>query len=235
MSDEQGLSPEELDAEQATALPDKEVVSILDLNADINLAVDAAAPIDLAAAANANIAAPIEAAASGNILSVGSGAEAVSDQTGAIHQGINADATANAVQQSGIDQGGTDTGATDPGATDPGATDAGGTDTSTAGAGTADPGTADTSTTTNLGAGATQGPLLNVDVNVDGDVGVAAPVDGAVAANANAAAPIDASVAANVGSVGSDAISASHQDVTIDQNIDGSATASTDQSSDIQQ
>ena len=36
-----GLSAEELDAQGATALPDKEVVSILDLNADINLAIDA--------------------------------------------------------------------------------------------------------------------------------------------------------------------------------------------------
>ena len=47
----EGLSPDELAAQQATALPDKEVVSILDLNADIDLAIDAAAPIDLAAAA----------------------------------------------------------------------------------------------------------------------------------------------------------------------------------------
>ena len=53
-----GLSDEELGAEGVTALPDKEVVSILDLNADIDLAIDAAAPIDLAVAANANVAAP---------------------------------------------------------------------------------------------------------------------------------------------------------------------------------
>ena len=58
----QGLSAEELGRQGATALPDKEVVSILDLNADVNLAVDAAAPIDLAVAANANVAAPIDAA-----------------------------------------------------------------------------------------------------------------------------------------------------------------------------
>ena len=55
----EGLTPEELQAESATALPDKEVVSILDLNADLDLAIDAAAPIDLAVAANANVAAPI--------------------------------------------------------------------------------------------------------------------------------------------------------------------------------
>ena len=57
-----GLSADELEAETVTALPDKEVVSILDLNADLDLAIDAAAPIDLAVAANANVAAPIDAA-----------------------------------------------------------------------------------------------------------------------------------------------------------------------------
>ena len=68
----QGLSAEELGAEGVTALPDKEVVSILDLNADIDLAIDAAAPIDLAVAANANVAAPIDAAVSANVLSTDS-------------------------------------------------------------------------------------------------------------------------------------------------------------------
>ena len=46
-----GLSDAELAAETAQALPDKEVVSILDLNADLDLAIDAAAPIDLGVAA----------------------------------------------------------------------------------------------------------------------------------------------------------------------------------------
>ena len=74
MSNE-GLTPEELQAESAIALPDKEVVSILDLNADIDIAIDAASPIDLAAAANLNVAAPIDAAASANVLSDGSSAQ----------------------------------------------------------------------------------------------------------------------------------------------------------------
>ena len=72
-----GLTEEELGAQGATALPDKEVVSILDLNADIDLAIDAAAPIDLAVAANANVAAPIDAAVGANVLSVGSTAQAL--------------------------------------------------------------------------------------------------------------------------------------------------------------
>src|SRR3954470_12884302 len=101
---EQGLTAEELGAQGATALPDKEVVSILDLNADIDLAIDAAAPIDLAVAANANVAAPIDAAVGANVLSVDSTAQALSDQGVIINQGITADATAHAVQDSDLDQ-----------------------------------------------------------------------------------------------------------------------------------
>ena len=100
-----GLSDEELGAEGVTALPDKEVVSILDLNADIDLAIDAAAPIDLAVAANANVAAPIDAAVGANVLSTDSTAQALSDQGVMITQGIDADATATAEQGSVIDQG----------------------------------------------------------------------------------------------------------------------------------
>ncbi|MCW2806391.1 MAG: hypothetical protein JWQ93_346, partial [Marmoricola sp.] len=102
---QQGLSDEELGAQGATTLPDKEVVSILDLNADIDLAIDAAAPIDLAVAANANVAAPIDAAVGANVLSVDSTAQALSDQGVMITQGIDADATATADQGSAIDQG----------------------------------------------------------------------------------------------------------------------------------
>src|SRR4051812_50222681 len=99
-----GLSAEELSAEGATALPDKEVVSILDLNADINLALDIAAPIDLAVAANANVAAPIDAAVGANVLSVGSTAQALSDQGVMVTQGIVGDASATAHQVSDLDQ-----------------------------------------------------------------------------------------------------------------------------------
>ncbi len=119
--DQQGLSAEELGRQGATALPDKEVVSILDLNADVNLAVDAAAPIDLAVAANANVAAPIDAAVGANILSVDSTAQALSDQGVIINQGLDADANAHALQDSALDQGndtvGTGTASTDPAAT----------------------------------------------------------------------------------------------------------------------
>src|SRR3954470_16343170 len=99
------LSPEELAAETGAALPDKEVISLLDLNADLDLAIDAAAPIDLAVAANANVAAPIDAAVGANVLSVDSTAQALSDQGVMINQGLDADATAHADQGSAIDQG----------------------------------------------------------------------------------------------------------------------------------
>ncbi len=104
MSNE-GLSAEDMAAESATALPDKEVVSILDLNADLDLAIDAAAPIDLAVAANANVAAPIDAAVGANVLSEGSSAQALADQGALINQDVTGDATAESVQDSGIEQG----------------------------------------------------------------------------------------------------------------------------------
>ena len=218
-----GLSEAELAAEEGIALPDKEVVSILDLNADLNLAIDTAAPIDLGVAANANVAAPIDAGVGANVLSEGSTAQALSDQGALINQGLSADATAHAVQDSGLEQGAApdpaaagDTGA---GVTDPGATDAGATG-------------SDLGTTV---GNAADGNLLNVNVNLDGKADLAAPINGAVAANANAAAPIDASVAANVGSVDSNAVSIAQQDAIINQNIDGAATATSDQASNISQ
>jgi hypothetical protein len=209
--DRRPISPEELAAESAAALPDKEVVSLLDLNADLNLALDAAAPIDLGVAANANAAAPIDASIGANVLSAGSAAVSSADQTASISQGITGDAVAHAPQVSAIDQAADPAGAAAPAPT--------GVATSTA----ADPN------------GALDGPLLNVNVNLDGDLNLAAPIDGAVAAQANVAAPIDASAAANVGSVDSIASAVSHQDAVISQNIDGNASATADQQSTITQ
>ncbi len=98
------LTPEELAGEGVTALPDKEVVSILDLAADIDLAIDGAAPIDLAVALNANILAPITAGVSANVLSDGASAQAMTDQGVQVTQGIDADAIAIGIQDSDIDQ-----------------------------------------------------------------------------------------------------------------------------------
>ncbi len=233
MSTEHGLNPltdEELLAQGGTALPDKEVASVLDLNADLDLGINAAAPIDLAVAANANVAAPIDAAASANILSFGSEAQALADQGVIIDQGITADATADSTQDSVIDQG-TDT--ADGGSVDGGTPE-------TTGDEVIDGGTPD-GTLPDVGAlpvdpaAALDGDLLNVNVDLAAQADIAAPINGAVAANANVAAPIDAAVAANIGSIDSDAFAVAQQDAIISQHIDGEATASADQQSDLRQ
>ena len=212
------LSPEELAAETGAALPDKEVISLLDLNADLDIALDAAAPIDLAVAANANVAAPIDAAVGANVLSTGSTAQALADQGVLIDQGITGEAVANAPQDSTIDQADTPVEeAPAPVAAEP-----------TAGSGT-DVGAVPTA------GGALDGNLLNVNVDLAADLNLASPIAGAVAANANVAAPIDAAVAANIGSIGSEATAVAQQDAIITQNIDADAEATADQQSRITQ
>ena len=206
--DLQPLTADELAAEGVTALPDKEVISLLDLNADLDLALDVAAPIDLAVAANANIAAPIDAAVAANVLSLDSSATSLADQSVLIDQGISGEAIANAPQDSTIDQGADSTIVEEP-ATTGEALDA---------------------------ASALDGDLLNVDVDLAADADITAPVAGAVAANANVAAPIDAAVAANIGSVGSEAVAVADQDAVITQSLDDvTAEATADQTSTIQQ
>ena len=180
-SDPKRLSREDLAQEEATALPAKEVLSLLDLNVDLDLGLDLAAPIDLAVAANANIAAPIDAAVAANVLSFGSDAQALADQGVSLEQNLTGDAVANAPQTSEIDQG-DDVLASEPAPLP----DAG-----------ALPGS-------EL-ASSLEGGLLDLDVNLALDADIAAPIAGAVAANANVAAPIDAAVAANIGAIDSSA------------------------------
>ena len=212
MTDRERLSQEELVAEDATALPTKEVMSLLDLDADVDLALDLAAPIDLAVAANLNVAAPIDAAAAANILSFGSDATAVADQAVLIDQTQSGDAIAEAPQNSVIDQSDDVVGGED---TTDGTTDDG---------------------SVAIGDIAASGNLLDIDVNIDADVDAAAPIAGAVAANANVAAPIDAAVAANVASIDSSATAVAQQTAIINQDLDGvSAEATADQDSQITQ
>src|SRR5687767_15812381 len=97
------LTAEELAAEGVTALPDKEVISILDLAADVDLAIDGAAPIDLAVALNANVVAPIDAAVSANLLSDSSSSQALADQGVMVTQTVDADAVATGMQDSSIE------------------------------------------------------------------------------------------------------------------------------------
>ena len=210
------MTSDELEAEAITPLPDKEVVSILDLNADLDLALDVAAPIDLAVAANANVAAPIDAAVGANVLSLGSTAQALSDQGVLITQDIVGDSSATATQVSDLDQ---SNDVVDGGASTSNAP-AGGT-------------TGDAVSAIDTGD-ALSGDVLNVDVNIAADADLAAPIAGAVAANANVAAPIDAA-AANIGSVASSAIAVAEQDAIINQSIEGDATATSDQDSQITQ
>jgi len=207
------LTPEELAAEGGTALPAKEVMSLLDLNANLDLAIDDASPIGLAVGANANIAAPIDAAVGANVLSPGATDIADAEQSAGIHQGLTGDANATVHQNSGLDQ-------TGGGQTDPTQTAAPAATTPAAG-----------TSSGNL----LDGNLLNINVDLNGDLKLAAPIDGAVAANANAAAPIDAAVSANIGSPDSQAEAVAHQDAVIDQTIDGNATATGDQQSTINQ
>src|SRR5215218_5926503 len=200
-----GLTPDELMAESAMALPDKEVVSILDLNVDVDVFIDAASPIDLAAAAQLNVAAPIDAAAGANVLSSGSTASGEVEQNASIVQSLDATATAYGEQISFIDQ--ADEADGDPAPPPP---DDGGT--------------------VEVGDLATlEGPLLNVNVNVDLDTDLAAPINGAVAANANVAAPISAGVAANVLSDNSVASAVSNQDAQISQQLYGDSVATSTQ------
>jgi hypothetical protein len=119
-----GLTDEELADQHAADLPDREAMSLLDglpsladmslLNLDVNLdaAIDAAAPINAAVAANANVAAPIDAAVSANIASVGSTSIANAPQTSVITQTLDGVAYASADQDSTIAQGESDAGAT---------------------------------------------------------------------------------------------------------------------------
>src|SRR3954468_7817756 len=112
------VSMDEIEAEGATALPNKEVMSLLDVNANVDLGLDLAAPVDLAVAANLNVAAPIEAAASANVLSSDAQAVGVAQQHGSIDQGISGSADATATQHAGITQDSTgDAGAATGGAT----------------------------------------------------------------------------------------------------------------------
>ena len=223
------LTPEELEAEEVTALPDKEVASILDLSVDADIALDLAAPIDLAVAANANVAAPIDAAVGANVLSAGSTAQALSDQGVMISQGIVGDATATATQVSDLDQ---SNDVVDEGEIPSEAPPLGGESVDDAAAAAANVG----ETVSGVETGdMLSGDVLNVDVNIAADADLAAPIAGAVAANANVAAPIDAAAAANIGSVASQAVAIANQDAIIDQSIEGDSTATSDQDSEIDQ
>jgi hypothetical protein len=105
--DKQGLSEEELAAQQSSDLPDREAMSLLDLNANLDLALDLAAPIDAAVAANANAAIPLDASVGANVLSANSAAVADAHQEAPISQSLEGIANATSTQNADVTQGGT--------------------------------------------------------------------------------------------------------------------------------
>jgi hypothetical protein len=236
------VSMEEIDAENAVTLPSKEVMSLLDVNANVDLGLDLAAPVDLAVAANLNVAAPIEAAAAANVLSANAEAVSIAQQHGSIDQAISGSAEATAPQHAEIDQG--DTPETGDATVQPGTTD--GTQspaddaTGTVG-GVPAAVDGETGEVADPAAGAVDsllqgGSLLDAEVNIHADADVTAPINGAVAANANVAAPIDAAVAANIGSDNAVAQALADQEVDIHQSLDDvSAEATAEQDSTIEQ
>jgi hypothetical protein len=95
------LSRSELEAQGAADLPDKEAMSVLDLLGDqslLNLNVDLAL--------DADVAAPIDASVAANVASVGSVAVASADQDSIIAQNLEGVAEANADQTVDMDQSG---------------------------------------------------------------------------------------------------------------------------------
>ena len=100
------MSQDEVEAQAGATLPDKEAMSLLDVNANLDLALDLAAPVDAAVAANANVAAPIDASVAANVLSFDSVASASADQDSIIIQNLDGTAVAQAIQDANIDQAG---------------------------------------------------------------------------------------------------------------------------------
>ena len=235
------VSMDEIEAEDATALPNKEVMSLLDVNADVDLGLNLAAPVDLAAAANLNVAAPIEAAAGANLLSDNAEATAVAQQHGTINQGISGSAEATAPQHAEIsqdanpDEPAADGATPAPAPADDGGVVDGGVDALPDVPGGAVPDVTDP-VTDGVGSLLQNGSLLDADVNIHANADLTAPINGAVAANANVAAPINAAVGANIASDGAVAQALADQQVNINQSLDDvSAEATAEQNAEIDQ
>jgi hypothetical protein len=253
------LTGEELALEGGELLPDKEVLSVLDVFVNLDIALDLAAPIDLAVAANANVAAAVDAAATANLLSFGSTATALSQQGAMIDQFISGEAIASAPQDAVIDQsndvvdpgsnGGDTTGdATAPiivddtsGAVDDGsgAIDAGGTVGNTVDGTVGDTvgGTID-GTVGDAAGDVTTDPVGDVSTDPVGDVTGSGLLDGPLL-NVEVDAAIDADLAAPVaGAVAANANVAAPIDAAVAANVasfDSSATAVADQTAIINQ
>jgi hypothetical protein len=191
--------------------------SLLDVDVDLDAALDLAAPISAAIAANANLALPIDAAVTANILSPNAVALATADQTALLQQTLDADAIASSEQDSAISQGETSPGGDAAESATPVPADSTGGPAATAG---------------DLLGGTS---LLSIAADLDLDLDLAAPIGAALAANLNVAAPIDAAVSANILSPGAISMATADQDAAIVQTLEGVANATSDQSSTIEQ
>jgi hypothetical protein len=219
-ADEKNLSMEEIEAEDATSLPNKEVLSLLDVNANVDLGLDLAAPVDLAAAANLNVAAPIEASAAANVLSPGAEAASLADQHGAIDQTISGTASATAPQHAEVTQGtgtsGSGTGTADSGAAAPSAGDSA--------SGTAHPATGGAVPTD--GASGTAPVQDGATAPAQDGQAPAAQTGGAVPADAGTAVPsADTGTAAGTGATTGDASSLLNGGSLLDANVNIDANA----------
>jgi hypothetical protein len=99
------LSSEELEAQAGAELPDREAMSLLNLDVDLALDADLSAPVNAAVAANANVAAPIDAAVSANVGSPDAISMASAEQDATIVQHLEGEANAESNQTSAIGQG----------------------------------------------------------------------------------------------------------------------------------
>jgi hypothetical protein len=180
--------------------------SLLDLDANLDLDLDLAAPVAAAVAANANAAIPIDAAVSASVLSPDSTSLGSADQDAMLQQLLAGDAMATTSQDSAINQGEINEDVVPADAV-----------------------------TANTGDLATGDSLLDLNVDLDLGLDLAAPIDAALAANLNIAAPIDAAVSANILSPGSTSLATADQDAVIVQTLQGLAQATSDQTSVIEQ
>jgi hypothetical protein len=192
-----GLSPEELEAETAEALPERAAMSTLS-PAGIDPTAGAADAVDAVTGAATDT-------PEGTVGTVGG---AVGDTVGGV--GGTVGDTVGGVGDTVGDVGGT----------------VGGVGGAVGGAG---------DTVGDLVDGLGDTSLLDLDVNLDGDLDAAAPINAGVAANANVGLPIDAAVSANTLSPDAQSLASADQSSLLSQNIDADAIANSNQDSSIEQ
>ena len=229
-------------------------MALLDLDVNLDPALDLAAPIDAAVAANANVALPIDAAVSANVLSPGAdrrgGPAGLGDHPEARRRGDRRPRT----RRPTVDQGGGDAPSAEAGTIsadqttlrgltrryigEPGSYPRRARGRGGRGCPTARRCPRSTPTPRAARRRAARRPAALLDLDVDrrrSTADAAAPVDAAVAANANIAAPIDAAVSANIASPDATSMAVADQDSAIVQNLDGQANATANQTASVEQ